>query len=413
MSRASRNKKRKNREADNPTIKANLMWIAVGIAALGAAMALYLADITFTIAAEGLTSSSACSINEWVNCDLVQASSYARLFGVPVAWWGLLFYVFVGFSALYGAAGKNPQAAAPYVAASFLVSILAVLFSILKGFNLYQMGLLCPVCVGMYAANLGLMLVLPFGLGLSFGQWAGFVASYVSAASGKESDLKFSPKIVKVVSVFLILFTVGGTWAVNKQKGSPGAATTDIGRSVQNHFRQTPRVVETNEEAPVWGNPDAEITIVEFADFQCPACRQAAAFFKPTLGEYEDRVKFVFMNFPLRQHALARGAASAAICSQEFGDFWGFHDDLFRNQPSLGTSLYDRLASDRGWDTEEFRACMRGSDVEARIEKELELGSAAGLTSTPFILVNGRRLSAWNIADNVRAILNEELRRLQ
>lgn len=413
MGKESRNRKRRKKEAGNPIVNKSMMWVSAAIAGVGALMALYLADLTFTIAANGITSSSACSINEWINCDLVQASSYARVFGVPVAWWGFLFYVFTGLSALYAAAGKNPDTAARFVAASFILSILAVLFSAYKAFNLYKMGLLCPVCIGMYVTNLGVMITLPRGLGLGFSKWGSFVSTYVSAATGRESALTYSPRIIQVGIVFLALFAIGGTWAVNHQKGNPGADSIDINRSVRDHFRQTPRAVEYNEDAPVWGNPDAEITIVEFADFQCPACKQAAFFFKPALAQYQDRVKFVFMNFPLTQHTLARGAARAAICAQEFGDFWGVHDGLFQNQVMLGTSLYDRLASERGWDKDAYRACMAREDVEARIKKESEMGLADGLTSTPLILINGRRIAGWHIADHVRAVLDEEIRRLR
>jgi protein-disulfide isomerase/uncharacterized membrane protein len=413
MSKQKSSKKRRGKESAQPAVNTKMMWASVVIAGVGALMALYLANLTFTIAANGIESTGACSINEWVNCDLVQASSHARMLGVPVAWWGLLFYVFAGLSALYGAIGKKSSSSAPYVAAAFVLAIFSVLFSVYKAYNLYDMGLLCPVCVGMYVANLGLLFTLPMGLGKGVSEWGSFLTSYVKAAMGKESNLDFEPKIVSVGVLFIALFLVGGAAARQHQKGMPGADTVDTERSVADHFRQTPKEIKTSDDAPVWGNPDAKITIVEFADFQCPACQQAAAFFKPTLAEFEDDVKLIFMNFPLPNHAMARGAASAAICGQQFGDFWGVHDKIFQNQATLGVSLYESIAEDNGWDTGEFKACMASSSVRDRIERELELGAEAQLPHTPYILINGRKLSGWHIADHVRAVINEEMSRQQ
>ncbi|TDI73465.1 MAG: hypothetical protein E2O84_07210, partial [Bacteroidetes bacterium] len=341
------------------------------------------------------------------------ASSYARMFGIPVAWWGFLFYVFAGLAALSGATGEKASTATPFVAAAFVMSIFAVLFSVYKAYNLYSMGLLCPVCVGMYAANLGLLFTLPLSLKKGVSEWGSFLGAYFSAAMGKTSTLDFDPKIKNVSIVFLLLFIVGGAGARQYQKGMPGAATVDTDRTVIEHFRQRPKLILTNDEAPVWGNPDAKITIVEFADFQCPACQQAAAFFKPALVGFEDDVKFVFMNFPLQMHSMARSAAGAAICGQQFGDFWGVHDALFENQALLGNRLYETIAEERGWDPDEFKACTTSGSVVARIDRELEMGSAAELRSTPYILINGRKLSHWLIADHVRAVIREEIRRQQ
>ncbi len=413
MGKKSKNRKKgRARSAQQPEIKTRALWTAVVFAAIGMALSLYATRLTFTIATQGITGSSGCSINEWINCDLAHASSYARLLGIPVAWWGLLFYLFAGLSALFGAMSSNRRSASAYVSAAWILSIGAVLFSVYKATDLWQLRVLCPVCVGMYLANVGLMFSLPSGLNVRVRQWGSFLSDYVHALRGRDSSLLFAPKPGAMLLTIGILFGVGYAGVLNYERGITVQSNINLDASTRAHFRQTPIQIATDPQAGVWGNPEAELTIVEFADFQCPACRESALHLRTALWEFRNDIKFVFMNFPLTQHNLARRAASANICAGEFGDFWGFHDQLFENQVSLGNPLYTRLVEERGWDTQAFGECMARQDVEARIDRDLEAGRATKLSSTPTIFINGRKISYWNNYDFIRAVIRKELSRL-
>jgi protein-disulfide isomerase len=109
-------------------------------------------------------------------------------------------------------------------------------------------------------------------------------------------------------------------------------------------------------------------------------------------------------------HTQAGAAAAAAVCAQRFGDFWDYHDDLFRNQVSLGPQLYSRLAQDRDWSVDEFEACMAAEDVYERIRSDIRAGRDAGLSSTPTIYINGRRVAYWQNTEFIREVIREELR---
>ena len=96
MAKENRRKQRAKR-TNQPDLSKNALWAAAIFAALGAALAFYATNLTFSIESQGLVEASGCSLNDWINCDIANASSYAKMFGIPVAWWGFLFYAFSGF----------------------------------------------------------------------------------------------------------------------------------------------------------------------------------------------------------------------------------------------------------------------------------------------------------------------------
>ena len=95
MAKENRRKQRAKR-TNQPDFNRIALWAAVGFAALGAALAFYATTLTFNIESQGLVEASGCSLSDFINCDVANASSYAKMFGVPVAWWGFLFYAFAG-----------------------------------------------------------------------------------------------------------------------------------------------------------------------------------------------------------------------------------------------------------------------------------------------------------------------------
>lgn len=420
--KSTNRRKDRAKRAQQPELKTRALWTAAGFAAVGAALSLYATNLTFTLASVGLVESSACSINEWINCDLAHSSSFSRLLGIPVAWWGLLFYVFAGLAALNGAISKDRSKASSYLSVAWILSIFAVLFSLYKAMNLFELGILCPVCVGMYAANIGLMFALPAGLAVGVSKWGDFLSNYFKSLLGKQSTLLFEPKPVMMAVTLVLLFGIGYALARTYEQRITDTSDFDLDQRVTQFFRQRPVLIEHGDEPAVWGNPDAAITIVEFADFQCPACQQSAVRFRPLLWEFRNDIRYIFMNSPWdsaindnmtsQLHPRAGDAARAGVCAQEFGDFWDFHDDIFRNVVSLGMPLYVRLAEQRGWDINEFAACMAREDVTARVKHDIAVSNSIGTPGTPAIYVNGRKLPYWHIPAYVQAVIREEMSRL-
>lgn len=200
-----------------------------------------------------------------------------------------------------------------------------------------------------------------------------------------------------------------------KSKGTPSDSY------VAAHFAQSGYDIPVNPKWPVWGNPKAKVTIIEFSEFQCPYCRMSSTHFRPYLYEFRDKVRYYFVNFPLdsdcnpyarsRMHPQACVAARAAVCADRFGDFWDYHDEMFRNAKKLNKSYVLKLGEQFGWDPAEFQACMDDPSTEKWIKDDCELANKLHITGTPTIFVNNKRLRNWNDKDFVRAVIKEEIKR--
>ncbi|MEM3067362.1 MAG: thioredoxin domain-containing protein [Thermoplasmata archaeon] len=152
--------------------------------------------------------------------------------------------------------------------------------------------------------------------------------------------------------------------------------------------------VKVAADDPVLGNKNAEITIVEFSDFQCPFCARvqtgALAEFKNSNYFKKGQVNLVYKHFPLNSiHPQAQKAAEAAECANRQGKFWEYHDKLFENQNALDIASLKQYATQVGLDTAKFNKCLDNGEATAEVNKETSEATAAGGRGTPyFVLVN-------------------------
>jgi protein-disulfide isomerase len=171
-----------------------------------------------------------------------------------------------------------------------------------------------------------------------------------------------------------------------------------------------PKVAVTADRGRLRGDPNAPVTIVEFADFQCPYCEAAEATLKQVLAKYKGKVQFGFRDFPLRQiHPQAQSAAEASRCAGDQGKFWEYHDVLFANQGDLSQNVYAEHARKIGLDIVKFQACLDSGSSRPLIESDFQSGMAAGVTGTPAFYINGAMLSGAQPASEFESIINSEL----
>lgn len=143
-------------------------------------------------------------------------------------------------------------------------------------------------------------------------------------------------------------------------------------------------------DSPTRGNPDADIVMLEFSDFQCPYCSRATEPVDTFMADHEEDVLLVFKHFPLTSiHPEALPAALAAWAADQQGQFWEFHDALFANQADLSEDLYVQTAEDLGLDVEQFNRDRDSDAAKAAIARDLALVQEFQLRSTPtFIMDN-------------------------
>jgi protein-disulfide isomerase len=141
------------------------------------------------------------------------------------------------------------------------------------------------------------------------------------------------------------------------------------------------------------GPPDAPVTLVQFADFECPYCRAfALADLPAVMARYPDQVQVIHRHFPLPYHRFARSSAIAAECASRQGRFREMHDQLYELQDSLGLISFSSIARRAGVaDSVAFLDCVGDTKTSEIVERDFQLGMVIGVSATPTLVINGRK----------------------
>jgi protein-disulfide isomerase len=163
---------------------------------------------------------------------------------------------------------------------------------------------------------------------------------------------------------------------------------------------------------PVRGKTNVPVTIVEFADFQCPYCKQEESALQAVLAKYPNEVRLVFRHLPLVQvHPDAMVAAEAAVCADHQGKFWEMHDALYADQKSLGRDAITAAAQHLGLNLDQLSGCIQDEATLRTIKADMSAADAIGITSTPYFFINGRPISGSVPTETLQNMVAEELRR--
>ncbi len=168
---------------------------------------------------------------------------------------------------------------------------------------------------------------------------------------------------------------------------------------------ETPKTVRSNPAVT-----DPVVTIVEFADFQCPYCAEQAPDLRRLKADYSGRVVVVFKNFPLPFHARARAAHLAALAAERQGKFWEMHDLIFSHPGRLSTEDFDQYANLLGLDTARFHTDMEAASESAAVDRDVAEGEKLGVTGTPTLFVNGHKLEGVQHYARLKLAIQAELK---
>ncbi len=144
-------------------------------------------------------------------------------------------------------------------------------------------------------------------------------------------------------------------------------------------------------DSPAKGPADAPVTLIEFADFECPGCGAAYPVIEKELKRYPNQIRLVFKNYPLSIHKHAEDAARAAMAAHKQGKFWAMHERLFKLQPTPpdGPAI-DGIAREIGLDLKKFKDDSLSEAIADEVARDRKLGDKLDLKSTPLIYINGR-----------------------
>lgn len=201
------------------------------------------------------------------------------------------------------------------------------------------------------------------------------------------SDLKFVGGLV----VFAILAIGGFAIFQNSSKGG-----IDPARHVEaSTLADAGQLIR--EDSYKKGLASSKVTLVEFGDYQCPACKAADSAVAKIVTAYGDRITFVFRHFPLSNHKFSQLAATAAEAAGKQGKYWEMHEKLYVSQDdwsvvstTRAVNLLVGYAGDLGLNTDDFRKALTEREFDAKIARDLADDAALNLEHTPTFFVNGQ-----------------------
>jgi protein-disulfide isomerase len=129
------------------------------------------------------------------------------------------------------------------------------------------------------------------------------------------------------------------------------------------------------------------------------------------MEKYGDKVRLVFRQYPLGFHPFAQKAAEASLCAHEQGKFWQLHDAMFANQQGLAVDSLKAKAAELGMSAAAFNACLDGGQYADEVQGDMAAGTAAGVSGTPAMFVNGRFISGAVPLEEITKVIDDELRR--
>lgn len=157
------------------------------------------------------------------------------------------------------------------------------------------------------------------------------------------------------------------------------------------------------------GNPNAKVTLVEFADFKCPHCREASKGFKAIYKKYDKTVKFVYIDFPIGAD-LSMSVMSGAYCANKQNKYWEYHEMAFENQPKLSLKSAEEFGEKLKLDMTKYKQCLATPEAKSLAEKGKAEGERVGVTGTPTIYINGRRALIGHTEEALSSALDKALK---
>ena len=371
-----------NTESVYSALPSILIIIATLLALMGLGASLELTRLHYLIHTDP-AHQSWCHVGATINCDSVERSSYAVLFGVPLAIWGVLGYLVV-LGVLLSARWRQKDTIWPRGA----LWGLALLFTLFSAYNLYVsvvlLGAMCLLCLTTYVANLGLLVVSALAL-RSLGH------GYIQPIFEDLRRLMANPLKTGLAFVTFVLVSAALMLWYPAYWQSPEAKIQHI---------EGLATGITPQGAHWIGAKNPVLTIEEFSDYQCPFCAKSHAVVRSAVSARPEQLRLIHRHFPLDMacnrllkrpmHLHACYAAKAVNCAARQHKFWQLNDQIFAHQQGLTDEKIDRMAQELGLDLKLLKSCMQDDAVQDEIAKDVDDATKFKVRGTPFYLINGK-----------------------
>lgn len=407
-----------------------LLWV-IALSSLGVVVSIYSIWHHHQYWLLGATD-AACNINAQLSCDRIAGSAYSELAGLPLGVWGLGFFVAIVVLAAT-LLPKRPLTnhSGSHLAALVLLTYLGVMVSLgLAVLSTVVIGAYCITCVMVYALNVSLGIVSTYYL-VTKQVSCSLAWSKAPQSGSAESGDSSTPWSGCLTAAVVVLVVFAGYYNFAKPKPEPSQFADHPQFSQQKTQRAA---MENNLEAKVMdikvhrspygelgedyrvGPDNAPITVVEFIDFECPACARAAPLAKGLAKLYPESVTVVVKNFPLssacnphvgsNMHPYACELAIMSRCAGAYGLFWSYHDLAFGQQALLKAGRPQQWAKDVGLTEEQISGCLASEDLASKIQADVAEAHALGVNATPTVFINGRKYIGLRSLDTMAAMVD-------
>lgn len=408
------------------TAAARIPWyvspIVLGIGAAFAAVSLY----NHTALKLGLNDGpSFCNISAHVNCDAVTQSEYSTFLGLPLDGYGLTFYLSLLLVTLTARFSRRVSTTA-VLDATFVLAFLASVLSVALFFiSEFVIGALCILCVGMYFANFTLLLVswasdTSPGFGGRFRRGVIALLWVPRTIVGQHSSsVSRSLWLGCAIVAALVFQGLPRIFAQVQVARNPVRQQIEqvFEMAIQDWESRPVQDIPLNEEGIfrdyTRGSAFAPLQLIEFSDYECPACRNLYFPLEDLLKEFKDKIRFSYRNYPLDStcnpempqpmHASACLTANYARCAGEQGKFWQMNDLIFRlpeidegKGPEAVVAALRKELAIMNIDEQSLVECVKSERQYEKIRADVAEGSRLGLQGTPTLWLNGRQVRAAN-----------------
>jgi protein-disulfide isomerase/uncharacterized membrane protein/rhodanese-related sulfurtransferase len=321
-------------------------------------------------------------------CDVVRASSYAHLFGLPLPAYGVANYIILALLMLAeDLVPARLARAMQYLVAS--ISCAGFLFSIyLTSLEAFVIHAWCPWCVVSALVITGIFV-------LSLFELRGPLAPADAVAAIARVRTNFVLCVVALlvgVPAFILL----------SRHGDLSAAPQASAQALAEHL--------VRPDSHTTGNPGAPLTVVEFGDFECPSCSLSEEAARQVRAQYGDRIRFVFRQFPLSKiHPQSEEAAEASECAAEQGKFWQAVGKLYAEQADLSVDALKRYAAELGLDQSRFNQCLASGETAWRVKQDVADGRALDVRATPTFFIGQTRIEGGLEFAQFSQLIDQEL----
>lgn len=169
-----------------------------------------------------------------------------------------------------------------------------------------------------------------------------------------------------------------------------------------------------NDNDWIKGNRSAKVVIVEYSDFQCPACASYVPLLTKLLEDFKDDISLVYRHFPLPNHKNAKGAAYAAEAAGKQGKFWEMHNLIFEKQTEWSKeknpdNLFENYARVLGLDTNKFSSDFKSEEIKNKVEESYQGAVILRLNYTPTFFLNGQKIENPRSYEDFKKIIQEKI----